>query len=164
MFQGLSQGATLYILYKNEPRMEKGRIISVNTHLPQFNPSQPQAMLGGMVTDLTVAVGSDTIPFAGLPASASVANFPDKGMYISEDQGMIINEITAMRDNSQRIVDSYDAHKTLRDKCDELLLSLNPERQKEIAQAKELSELRGQLEEMKKMLSAALGTKNSKEK
>ena len=163
MFQGLSQGATLYILYKNEPRMEKGRIISVNTHLPQFNPSQPQAMLGGMVTDLTVAVGSDTIPFAGLPASASVANFPDKGMYISEDQGMIINEITAMRDNSQRIVDSYDAHKTLRDKCDELLLSLNPERQKEIAQAKELSELRGQLEEMKKMLSAALGTK-SKEK
>ena len=159
MFQGLSQGATLYILYKNEPRMEKGRVVALNTHVPQFNPAQPQAMFGGMVTDLTVAVGSETVNLAGLPATASVANFPDKGMFVSEDQGMVINELTAMRDNSQRVVDSYDAHKALRDKCDALLLSLNPEKQKELAQAKELSELRGQLDEMKRMLSAVLGTK-----
>ncbi len=163
MFQGLSQGATLYILYKNEPRMEKGRVISVNTHLPQFNPSQPQAMLGGMVTDLTVAVGSETIPFAGLPATASVANFSDRGMFISEDQGMVVNEITAMRDNSQRIVDSYDAHKALRDKCDALLLSLNPDKQKELQNAKDVAELKGELAEMKQMLSAILGTKPKEE-
>ena len=124
MFQGMSQGTTLYVLYKNEPRMEKGRVVSVNTHLPQFNPSQPQAMFGGMVTDLTVALGSETIPFAGLPATASVANFPDKGIFVSEDQGLVVNELTSMRDNSQRIVDSYDAHKALRDKCDALLISL----------------------------------------
>lgn len=163
MFQGLSQGATLYILYKNEPRMEKGRIVSVNTHLPQFNPSQPQAMLGGMVTDLTVAVGSDTIPFAGLPATASVANFPDKGMFVSEDQGMIINEVTAMRDNSQRVVDSYEAHKALRDKCEALLLSLNPEKQKEIQNAKDVAELKGELADLKRMLSAVLGTKSKED-
>ena len=120
-------------------------------------------MFNGMVTDLTVAVGNETIPFAGLPATASVANFPEKGMFVSEDQSMAVNEITAMRDNSQRIVDSYDAHKTLRDKCDVLLLSLNPERQKEIQTAKEMAELKGQLEEMKEMLSAYLGTK-TKEK
>ena len=160
MFQGLTQGATLYILYKNDPKVETGRVIAVNTHLPQFNPSQPQAMLGGMVTDLTVSVGSDTIPFAGLPASASVANFPDKGLFISENQALILNEVTAMRDTSQKIVDSYEAHKTLRDKCDDLLLSLNPEKKKEVEQAKELSDLRGQIEELKGMLSAVLGTKS----
>ena len=163
MFQGLSQGATLYILYKNDPRMERGRVISVNTHLPQFNPAQPQAMFNGMVTDLTVAVGNETIPFAGLPATASVANFPDKGMFVSEDQGMVVNEITAMRDNSQRIVESYDAHKVIRDKCDSLLLSLNPERQKEMQNAKEMADLKGELAEMKEMLSAFLGSK-TKEK
>ena len=163
MFQGLSQGATLYILYKNEPRMEKGRVVALNTHVPQFNPAQPQAMFGGMVTDLTVAVGSETVNLAGVPATASVANFPDKGMFVSEDQGMVINELTAMRDNSQRVVDSYDAHKALRDKCDALLLSLNPEKQKELAQAKELSELRGQLDEMKRMLSVIVGTKTKEE-
>ena len=163
MFQGLSQGATLYILYKNDPRMERGRVISVNTHLPQFNPAQPQAMFNGMVTDLTVAVGNETIPFAGLPATASVANFPDKGMFVSEDQGMVVNEITAMRDNSQRIVESYDAHKAMRDKCDALLLSLNPERQKEMQNAKEMADLKGELAEMKEMLSAFLGSQ-TKEK
>ena len=159
----MSQGATLFILYKNDPKMEKGRIVSVNTHLPQFNPSQPQAMLGGMVTDLTVSVGSETIPFAGLPATASVANFPDKGLFVSEDQGMVINELTAMRDNSQRVVDSYDAHKALRDKCDALLLSLNPEKQKEIKNAKDVEELKGELAEMKRMLSAILGSKQKED-
>ena len=163
MFQGLSQGSTLYILYKNEPRMEKGRIISVNTHLPQFNPNQPQAMLGGMVTDLTVSVGSETIPFAGLPANASMANFSDRGLFISEDQGMIVNELTSMRENSQRIVDSYDAHKALRDKCDALLLSLNPEKQREAQNAKDVAELKGELAEMKRMLSAFLGAKPKEE-
>ena len=163
MFQGLNQGATLWILYKNEPRVEKGRVISLNTHVPQFNPAQPQAMFGGMVTDLTVSVGSETIPFAGLPATASVANFPEKGMYVSEDQGMVINELTAMRDNSQRVVDSYDAHKSLRDKCDALLLSLNPEKQKEMQNAKDVAELKGELADLKRMLSAVLGTKSKEE-
>lgn len=163
MFQSIPQGAVLHILYKNEPRIEKGRVISVNTHLPQFNPSQPQAMFGGMVTDLTVAVGSETIPFAGLPATASVANFPDKGMFVSEDQGMVINELTAMRDNSQKVIESYDAHKALRDKCDALLLSLNPDKQKELQNAKEMEELKGELSELKRMLSAALGTKSKEE-
>lgn len=158
----MSQGATLFILYKNEPRMEKGRVISLNTHVPQFNPSQPQAMFG-MVTDLTISVGSETISLSGLPATASVANFPDKGMYVSEDQGMIINEITAMRDNSQRVVDSYDAHKSMRDKCDALLLSLNPEKQKEIQNEKEMAELKGAIAQLKSMLSAALGTKKKEE-
>ena len=162
MFQSMSQGATLFILYKNEPRMEKGRVISLNTHVPQFNPSQPQAMFG-MVTDLTISVGSETISLSGLPSSASVANFPDKGMYVSEDQGMIINEITAMRDNSQRVVDSYDAHKSMRDKCDALLLSLNPEKQKEIQNEKEMAELKGAIAQLKGMLSAALGTKKKEE-
>ena len=137
--------------------------MSVNTHLPQFNPSQPQAMFGGMVTDLTVSVGSETIPFAGLPATASVANFPDKGLFVSEDQGMVINELTAMRDNSQRVVDSYEAHRALRDKCDALLLSLNPEKQKEMQNAKDVAELKGELADLKQMLSAFLGSNKKEE-
>ena len=163
MFQGLTQGATLWIFYKNDPKVEKGRIVSVNTHLPQYNPAQPQALFNGMVTDLTVMVGSETIPFAGLPANASVANFPDRGLFISEDQGLVINEITSMRDNSQRIVDSYEAHKDLRDKCDALLVSLNPEKKKEMQAAKEMADLKEELAELKSMLSVVLGTKKEED-
>ena len=163
MFQGLTQGATLYVLYKNEPRMERGRVVSVNTHLQQYNPNQPQALFSGMVTDLTVSIGNETTPFAGLPATASVANFPDRGLFVSEDQGLVINEITAMRDNSQRIVDSYEANKALRDKCEALLISLNPEKQKEMQSAKEMADLKDELAEMKRMLSAVLGSKTKEE-
>ena len=163
MFQGLTQGATLYILHKNEPRLEKGRIVSVNTHLPQYNPQQPQAMFGGMVTDISVSVGNETSSFTGLPASASVANFADKGLFLCEEQGMAVTEITAMRDNSQRIIDSYEAHKAMRDKCDELLLTLDPERQAQIRNAEEMAVLKTELAELKSMLSAVLST-SKKEK
>lgn len=163
MFQSMTQGSTLFIFYKNDPHVEKGRVISLNTHVPSFNPAQPQALFSGMVTDLTVAIGNETIPFQGLPATASVANFPDKGMFVSEDQGMVINEVTAVRDNSQRVVDSYEAHKAIRDKCDALLLSLNPEKQREAQSAKDVAEMKGELAEMRRMLSALIGTKSKEE-
>lgn len=164
MFQNMSQGATLYLFYKNEPKVEKGRIVSVNTHLPQFNPSQPQSVFNGMVTDLTVSVGNETIPFAGVPANASVANFADKGLFISEDRGMVVSEITAMRDNSKRIVDSYEVNKDLCEKYEALLLSLNPEMQREVQSIRELSSMKEELAEMKRLLSAMIGTKSKEEK
>lgn len=159
----MTQGATLFILHKNEPKIEMGRVVSVNTHLPQYNPNQPQAMFNGMVTDLTVSVGSDTIPFLGLPASASTANFADKGLFISEDQGLVVNEITTLRDNSKRIIDSYETNKDLFDKYEALLISLNPDKQREVKSAQELAALKDELSEMKRMLSAILGTKTKEE-
>ena len=163
MFQAMTQGATLFILHKNEPKVEIGRVVSVNTHLPQYNPNQPQAMFNGMVADLTVSVGSDTIPFLGLPASASTANFADKGLFISEDQGLVVNEITTLRDNSKRIIDSYETNKDLFEKYEALLISLNPDKQREVKSAKELAALKDELSEMKRMLSAILGTKTKEE-
>ena len=163
MFQAMTQGATLFILHKNEPKVEVGRVVSVNTHLPQYNPNQPQAMFNGMVTDLTVSVGSETIPFLGLPASASTANFADKGLFISEDQGLVVNEITTLRDNSKRIMDSYETNKDLFEKYEALLISMNPDKQREVKSAKELAALKDELSEMKRMLSAILGTKTKEE-
>ena len=163
MFQAMTQGATLFILHKNEPKVDVGRVVSVNTHLPQYNPNQPQAMFNGMVTDLTVSVGSETIPFLGLPASASTANFADKGLFISEDQGLVVNEITTLRDNSKRIIDSYETNKDLFEKYEALLISMNPDKQREVKSAKELAALKDELSEMKRMLSAILGTKTKEE-
>ena len=159
----MTQGATLFILHKNEPKVEMGRVVSVNTHLPQYNPNQPQAMFNGMVTDLTVSVGSDTIPFLGLPATASTANFADKGLFISEDQGLVVNEITTLRDNSKRIIDSYETNKDLFEKYEALLISLNPDKQREVKSAKELAALKDELSEMKRMLSVIIGTKTKEE-
>lgn len=160
MFQGLQQGATLYIFYRNEPRVESARVIAANTHVPQYNPTQPQSFFNGMVTDITLSVGNETIPFAGLPANASVANFPDKGIFLSEDKSLLINEVTTMQENSKRIIDSYDTHKSLYDKYTALLNGLVPEK----AQESQIVSLKNEIEELKGMLAAALGPKTKEDK
>lgn len=160
MFQGLTQGASLYILYRNDPKVESGRVLAVNTHLPQYNPTQPQAILNGMVTDVTVSVGSETIPFVGLPANASVANFPDKGVFISEDKSLLVNEIATMQENSKRIIDSYEMHKGLYAKYSDLLDTLSPER----AQESQIASLKNEIAELKSLLSAALESKTKEDK
>ena len=160
MFQGLTQGATLYIFYKNEPKVDAGRVIAVNTHLPQYNPSQPQAILNGMVTDVTVSVGNETIPFVGLPASASMANFQDKGVFLSEDKSLVINEVSTMQENSRRVIESYDTHKSLYDKYTALLETLVPEK----AQESQIVALKDEIAELKSMLSVVFANKQKEEK
>jgi len=150
----------LYILHKNEPKVDAGRVVSVNTHLPQYNPAQPQAILNGMVTDITVSVNGDTIPFVGLPASASVANFADKGVFLSEDKSLVINEISTMQENCRRVIESYDTNKDLYDKYTALLETLVPEK----AQESQIVSLKSEIAELKSMLSAVLGSKAKEEK
>lgn len=157
MFQGLSQGATIPVLYRNIPRVADGRVISVNTHIPTFNPQQPMAMMNGPVTDLTVQVGNETIPFAGLPANGVVANFPEKGIFIATDKSAILREIEAMSAASKQVLESVPTHQKMLADCEALLVELNPERKKEAQQSQELSALRGEIQEMRELLRSALG-------
>lgn len=148
MFQGLTQGAIIPILYKNEPRVADGKVMAVNTHMPTYNPNQPMALLNGPVTDITVQVGNDTIPFAGLPANGVVANFPDKGLFISTDRAAILREIESMASASKQVLEQVPAHQKMVKDCETLLIQLQPEKQKEAQQAQEIESLKTQLSEM----------------
>lgn len=165
MFQSLSQGAFLSILYKNEPRVVDGKVISVNTHMPAYNPNQPMAMLNGPVTDITVQVGDTTIPFVGLPANGMIANFPEKGMFIATDKSAILREVESMASASRQVLEQIPAHEKIVKDCEELLLQLQPDRKKEVQQAQEIESLKTQLQSMNGkfdqlvgMLSAKFGT------
>lgn len=164
MFQSLTQGMPLYILYRNEPRMETARVISVNTHPQQATPSNPMAILNGPVTDIVVSVDGKTLPpFQGLQPSAMVATFSTEGMFISEDKSLIDNELKSIEDSHQRIVDGYDTSKEMVEKCKALRLKLNPDKQKEEARAKEIEKLQGQISEMKTLLMRVIETKQLRE-
>jgi hypothetical protein len=160
MFQGLTQGGTISVLYRNIPKVAEGKVLSVNTHLPQYNPQQPLAMMNGPVTDITVQVGSDTIPFVGLPANGVVANFPDKGYFITTDKAAVLREIESMIAASKQVLESVPDHEKLISNCEALLLELNPEKKKEAEQAKEMSDLRNEIAELKKLLLASKEPKN----
>lgn len=156
MFQGLTQGATIPVLYKNIPRVADGRVISVNTHMPVYNPQQPMALMNGPVTDITVQVGNETIPFAGLPANGVVANFPEKGLFLATERSAILREIEAMSTASKQVLESVPAHQKMVHDCEALLVELNPERKKEAQQAQEMNSLRSEVAELKELLRAAL--------
>lgn len=159
MFQGLNQGATVYIFYRNEPRIVPGKVTSVNTHIPTYNPNQPMAMFNGLVTDLTVQVGNETIPFAGLPANGVMIDFPSKGMFLSIDSTAAYKEVDTAIAAFEQDLATVPAKQKLLEGYKSLRAEGNPEAQRE----KELSEMRSQLDEMKRMLSAALDSKSKED-
>ena len=160
MFQSLSQGASVTIFYRNDPpRIETGKVVSINTHMPAYNPNQPMAMFNGLVTDITVQVGSETIPFAGLPANGAVADFPSKGMYLAVDSAAAYRELDSAISAFEQDLATVPSKQKLLEGYKNIRVKNNPEAQRE----KEMSEMRGQLNEMQRMLSEILGTK-TKEK
>ena len=148
MFQSLVQGAIVPVLYKNEPRVAEGKVTAVNTHMPVYNPNQPMALLNGPVTDITLQVGGESIPFVGLPANGIVANFPDKGLFISTDRAAILREIESMAAASRQILEQVPTHQKMIADCEALLIQLQPEKKKEAEQAKEIESLKTQLSDM----------------
>ena len=165
MFQSLTQGSVLSVLYKNIPRVVEGRILSVNTHMPAFNPSQLMAMMNGPVTDITLQLGDETIPFAGLPANGVVANFPDKGLYLATDIAAINREIDASASALKQELDAVPAKQKLYQGYESLRLERNPERQRDIQHEKEITSLRGEISELKDLvLALSKGTINKEEK
>ncbi|MBR5660592.1 MAG: hypothetical protein IKW99_03485 [Bacteroidales bacterium] len=162
MFQGLTQGSTITVLYKNIPRVADGRVISVNTHMPTYNPQQPMAIMNGPVTDITVQIGNETIPFAGLPANGVVANFPEKGLFMATEKSAVLREIEAMATASKQVLESVPAHQKMVKDCEALLVEMSPEKKMEAQQMQEITNLRGELAELKRLILASTG-QNKKE-
>lgn len=170
MFQSLTQGITIPVLLKNVPKVVDGKVLSVSTHFPTYNPSQPMAVLNGPVTDITVQVENETVPFKGLPANGIMANFPDKGYFIATDKSAVLREVESMQAASRQALEQVPAHQKMVKDCDTLLLSLQPEKQKEARQAQEIESLKSQVaamdnkfDKLMDMLSVNLGAVKKEE-
>jgi hypothetical protein len=121
------------------------------------------AMFNGLVTDITVQAGNETIPFAGLPANAVVADFPSKGLYLALDEAAAYREVDTAISAFEQDLATVPAKQKLLEGYKQLRMEKNPDVKREAQREKEMSEMRGQLNEMQRMLSEILGTK-SKEK
>lgn len=155
MFQGLTQGSVISILYRNVPRIVDGRIVSVNTHMPQFNPQQPMSIMNGPVTDITVQVNNETIPFVGLPANGVVANFQDKGMFISTDRTTVLREVDSIVSAYRQDLASVPEKERMLKAYESLQLEQNPDRKLEAQRAQEITELKNEISELRKLFVAS---------
>lgn len=159
MLSGLRQGTPVYVLYKNEPRFAVGKVAQVsNQYPPQFNfqqPINPNTM--GMMVDLSIEVDGKTETYPRIPINSSIAEFPDKGVILSETRDGIVNEINVIRNASQTAIDQVDLHRRIIASCDQLLLDLNPQLKHDQEQASKIARLEEQLAGMSEQIAAMTG-------
>ena len=156
MLSGLRQGTPVYVLYKNEPKFAVGKVAQVsNQYPPQFNFQQPLNPNNlGMMVDLSIEVDGKTETYPRIPINSSIAEFPDKGVILSETRDGIVNEINVIRNASQTAI---ELHKRIIASCDQLLLDLNPQLKHEQEQAGKIARLEEQLSGMSEQIAALTG-------
>lgn len=136
MFQGVRNGSLIYILYKDEPTIKMGQVVSVGN--PRNKYQQQQQMLpfnlntADMVIDITIKVDGENKNLEGLPAVASVADFGK--VVFSDTKEAIMSELDNMLKTSKEVIASVDYHKSMIEKIEILFQSLNPQ----IAKDKEI--------------------------
>ena len=159
MLSGLRQGTPVFILYKNEPRFAVGKVVQVsNQYPPQFNFQQPlNPTTMGMMVDLSIEVDGKTETYSRIPINSSIAEFPDKGVIISETRDGIVNEINVIRNASQTAIEQVDVHKRIISACDQLLLDLNPQLKHDQEQAGKIARLEEQIAGMSEQIAAMTG-------
>jgi len=159
MLSGLRQGTPVYVLYKNEPRFAVGKVAQVsNQYPPHLNFQQPiNPTTMGMMVDLSIEVDGKTETYPRIPINSSIAEFPDKGVILSETRDGIVNEINVIRNASQTAIEQVDLHKRIIASCDQLLLDLNPQLKHEQEQAGKIAKLEEQIAGMSEQIAAMTG-------
>lgn len=166
MFQSLRIGAPLYVLHKNELKIEQGTVTFVSQPVNQFgqvvyNNSQPANV------NIQIQVQDQQLPIdlKNIPATLTIADCGNNRV-VSESKDAIITEISILKNNSLKVLNSIEQHKEIVQKCDLLLQELNPqvkieaERSQEIAGLKsEVNGMKDDMTEIKGMLTKLLNKK-----
>lgn len=165
MFQNLRSGAPFYILYKSEPKLSIGEVVSVGAPVPQFGNTYQNGILTPpkSTVDVKVSVSGEDVMLQSLPSDLSIADFGSSGMVVSESKDAIQSEIDAFKSTSVRALGEVERHKKIVSACDEMLCALNPQIAREAEQSSRIDSLEGKLTNIEQMLAKVLG-RNSKSK
>lgn len=142
MFQNLRKGSRIYILYRNEPRVEEAEIDSILNPATQYNANQ-YSMISSVV-DIRLKVRNDFINLKEVPANSSDVHLDNNSIMISESKENIISEIESIKaDSSARIIPAeIEKHRDIVERCSVILENLKPEIKREVKRDKEIEELK----------------------
>lgn len=124
MFAALNQGHLVYILDKTtDIKFAIGEIVGITqpTQNTPFNNNNQQTI------NLKLKIKNQILEFNGIPSNSSLVSY-DNGKYIiSETKQGLQNEVEAILQNSQNIINNIDYYKNNITKCVEILKELNPQ-------------------------------------
>lgn len=154
MFSSLRPDNTFYILHKGEtPTLDIASVVNVSNPVPKYNTTfQPQLGTIETTVDVKVHVGDETVDFKQLPSNLSIATL-NNNIVVSDDRSAMNAEIESMLNNSRKIIDSVDYHKSVIENCENLLVTLNPNIAKEKQQEEKINKLEGKIDGIENTLS-----------
>lgn len=158
MFQNLRGGMPFYILYKNEPKLSVGEVVSVGKPMQKFGTVYENGIMSlpKYELDVKVSIAGEVVELKQLPAEQSIADFGTSGMVVSDNKDAILNEIDAFESFSQRALNDVERHKRNIEECGRMKSVLNPQIAKEAEQAREIETLKNDMADIKAMLSKVL--------
>jgi hypothetical protein len=160
MFSNLSQNSILYVLdLKGNPKILNGIIERVSIPRPKYNAFNPNME---MVVDITASIDGDRREFKGVP-NTSLANFGDNAFILAENKEVLNSYINSMLQNSKSILSSVEKHKSLIAFYEDALQELNPDIKANKEKDRAISDLQGQIQELKETIQQMVTVMANKE-
>lgn len=147
-FQNLRNNNSLYILHKSEtPKLEIGKVTNVTPPIPKYG-----GQFNEMVVDITVNVDGTVTNFQKVPSMLDITDVGGN-LVISCSKGAINDEINAMKQHSETILESINYHQNVINGCNEIIKALNPEIAEKEERDKETQALKEEIASLKNMFS-----------
>lgn len=148
-FSNLRNSNQLFILHKESvPTLEIGKVVNITPPIPKYGNTgmyNPE-----MIIDITADVNGTITNFQKLPANGEIADFGNN-IVISCSKDAMNNEVVALQQRSNDVVNSIELHKNIIKGCDDILLQLNPEIKEKQRQEEENKALREEVNSLKEM-------------
>ena len=155
MFSGLRTGSTLYVLDKSaEPKVINGYVERVSAPHPMYPNYNPNVSFGAnlqTVVDVTVKIDNDKKEFVGVPSTATIHSYGD--YVLSESKDNMIQEVTAMMENSKSVLSNVEQHKSNISACEKILKELNPVYAKEQERDEAIENISGRMDKIENILA-----------
>ena len=146
MFSDLKKGFQVHTLDTNEvPKYAIGKVVAVSEpRYMQPTPGNYQSMQTRVV-DLTVEIDGETKTYT-VPESQNVAKAV--GITLSTNIESIMNELNAVKRNSEEILESVDLNRRKIEACDKILEDVNPAFKQTREQDKKIAGIESQVKEL----------------
>ena len=155
MFSGLRTGSTLYVLDKSaEPKVVNGYVERVSAPHPMYPNYNPNVSFGAnlqTVVDVTVKIDNDKKEFIGVPSTAIIHSYGD--YVLSESKDNMIQEVTAMMENSKSVLSNVEQHKSNISACEKILKELNPVYAQEQERDEAIENISGRMDKIENILA-----------
>lgn len=159
MFSGLRPGTSLYILDKSEaPKVITGYVERVSAPHPVYQSYNPAVSFGANLqtaVDIVVKVDNDRKEFIGIPSTATIHSYGD--YVLSESKDNMIQEVTAMLQNSKSVLANVEQHKSNIEACEKILRELNPVYAKESERDEAIDNISGRMDRIEGILARLEG-------